>query len=78
KAGVAAMTQSLAAELWPRGIRVNAVAPDMVRTPENVASAGVDAHYVEMDQIVNAVLFLASGLASGISGQVLPVTNGVR
>jgi NAD(P)-dependent dehydrogenase (short-subunit alcohol dehydrogenase family) len=78
KAGVAAMTQSLAAELWPLGIRVNAVAPDMVRTPENVASAGTDAHYVEMDQIVNAVLFLASGLASGISGQILPVTNGVR
>jgi 3-oxoacyl-[acyl-carrier protein] reductase len=78
KAGVAALTQSLAAEFWPRGVRVNAVAPDMVRTPENVASAGPDAHYVEMPQIVNAVLFLASGLASGISGQVLPVTNGVR
>lgn len=78
KAGVAAMTQSLALELWPRGIRVNAVAPDMVRTPENEASAGPGAHFVEMDQIVNAVLFLASGLASGISGHVLPVTNGVR
>lgn len=78
KAGVAAMTQSLAAELWPRGIRVNAVAPDMVRTPENEASAGPGAHFVEMDQIVNAVLFLASGLASGISGQIVPVTNGVR
>ena len=38
---------------------MNAVAPDMVRTPENVASAGADAHYVEMEQIVNAVLFLA-------------------
>jgi 3-oxoacyl-[acyl-carrier protein] reductase len=78
KAGVAAMTQSLAAELWPRGIRVNAIAPDMVRTPENEASAGPGAHFVEMDQIVNAVMFLASGLASGISGQVIPVTNGVR
>lgn len=78
KAGVAALTQSLALELWPRGIRVNAVAPDMVRTPENEASAGANAHYVEMDQIVNAVLFLASGLSSGISGQILPVTNGVR
>lgn len=78
KAGVAAMTQSLAAELWPRGIRVNAVAPDMVRTPENEASAGPGAHYVEMDQIVNAVLFLASTQASGISGQIIPVTNGVR
>lgn len=77
KAGVAAMTQSLALELWPRGIRVNAVAPDMVRTPENVASAGPHAHYVEMEQIVNAVLFLAGSASSGITGHILPVTNGI-
>ncbi len=77
KAGVAALTQSLALELWPRGIRVNAVAPDMVRTPENVASAGPDAHYVEMEQIVQAVLFLAGATASGITGHILPVTNGI-
>ena len=78
KAGVAALTQSLAVELWDRRIRVNAVAPDMVRTPENVASAGADAHYVEMEQIVNAVLFLAGEAASGITGHILPVTNGPR
>lgn len=77
KAGVAAMSQSLAIELWDRGIRVNAVAPGMVRTPENVASAGAAAHYVEMEQIVNAVLFLSSDLSSGITGHILPVTNGV-
>ncbi|HSB54132.1 MAG TPA: SDR family NAD(P)-dependent oxidoreductase [Gemmatimonadales bacterium] len=77
KAGVAAMTQSLAVDLWEKRIRVNAVAPGMVRTPENVASAGPGAHYVEMDQIVNAVLFLASDAASGITGHILPVTNGV-
>jgi NAD(P)-dependent dehydrogenase (short-subunit alcohol dehydrogenase family) len=76
KAGVAAMTQSLAVELWPKGIRVNAVAPDMVRTPENVAAAGENAHYVEMEQIVGAVLFLVSDAASGITGHILPVTNG--
>jgi NAD(P)-dependent dehydrogenase (short-subunit alcohol dehydrogenase family) len=77
KAGVAALTQSLAVELWPRGIRVNAVAPGMVRTPENVAAAGEGAHYVEMSQLIDAVLFLASEAASGITGQILPVTNGV-
>jgi len=76
KAGVAAMTQSLAVELWPMGIRVNAVAPGMVRTPENVASAGQNAHYVEMSQIVDAVLFLAGDASSGITGHILPVTNG--
>ena len=77
KGGVAAMTQSLAVELWPCGVRVNAIAPEMVRTPENIASAGADAHYVEMDQVVNAVLFLAGDASSGITGHILPVTNGM-
>ena len=39
KAGVAAFTQSLALELRDRGVRVNAVAPGMVRTGDNVSSA---------------------------------------
>lgn len=77
KAGVAALTQSLAVELWPRGVRVNAVAPGMVRTPENLAAAGAEAHYVEMAQIVAAVLFLAGEASSGVTGHILPVTNGV-
>ncbi|MDH4046241.1 MAG: SDR family oxidoreductase [Gemmatimonadota bacterium] len=77
KAGVAALTQSMAVELWPQGIRINAVAPSMVRTPENVAAAGASAHYVEMHQILDAVLFLAGESSGGITGHILPVTNGV-
>ncbi len=77
KAGVAAMTQSLAVELWPRGIRVNAIAPGMVRTPENVAQAGEQAHYVEMPQLLDAVCFLAGPASGGITGHILPVTNGI-
>ena len=76
KAGVAALTQSLALELSGRGVRVNAVAPGMVRTAQNVAAVGENARFVEMPQITDTVLFLASDLASGITGHILPVTGG--
>src|SRR5512134_1568671 len=51
KAAVAGLTLSLAHELAHRGVRVNAVAPGMVRTPDNVAAAGQAARYVELDDI---------------------------
>jgi NAD(P)-dependent dehydrogenase (short-subunit alcohol dehydrogenase family) len=59
KAAVAGLTLSLAHELGPRGVRVNAVAPGMVRTPDNVAAAGDDARYVELEDICTGVLDLA-------------------
>ncbi len=78
KAGVAGLTQSLALELLPRGIRVNAVAPGMVRTTTNVEQVGeADVRWVEMQQITDGVLFLASNAASAITGHVLPITNTV-
>jgi NAD(P)-dependent dehydrogenase (short-subunit alcohol dehydrogenase family) len=77
KAGVAGFTRSLAAEMWPQGVRVNAVAPATVRTAENVATGDENAQYVEMRDIVNAVMFLASDGAAAITGHVLPVTNGL-
>jgi len=77
KAGVAALTRSLALELRDRGVRVNAVAPGTARTPENLKSmGGVDARWVDIGDIVNAVLFLASDLATGITAHVLPVSHG--
>ena len=77
KSGVAAFTQSLALELRDTGVRVNAVAPGMVRTADNVASAGgTDVRWVEMRQITDGVLFLASAAADAITGHVLPITNG--
>ena len=76
KAGVAALTQSLALELLPQGIRVNAVAPGMVRTTDNVASAGAGARFVELGQLTDAVLFLADPSSGGISGHILPVIGG--
>jgi NAD(P)-dependent dehydrogenase (short-subunit alcohol dehydrogenase family) len=76
KAGVAAMTQSLALELLPQGIRVNAVAPGMVRTTDNVASADPGARFVELGQLTDAVLFLADPSSGGITGHILPVIGG--
>jgi NAD(P)-dependent dehydrogenase (short-subunit alcohol dehydrogenase family) len=78
KAGVAAVTRSLALELREAGIRVNAVAPGLVRTRDNRASVGDQpgAVWVETAEIANAVMFLASDLSAGITGHVLPVTRG--
>jgi len=75
KAGVAGFTRSLAVELLPRFVRVNAIAPAMVRTPENVGAAGADATYVEMQHITDGVMFLASAAAEAINGLVLPITR---
>jgi NAD(P)-dependent dehydrogenase (short-subunit alcohol dehydrogenase family) len=77
KAGVAALTRSLALELRDRGVRVNAVAPGTARTPENLKTmGGADARWVDIADIVHAVLFLASDLSAGITAHVLPVSHG--
>ena len=76
KAAVAGLTRSLALELRPLRIRVNAVAPAMVRTTDNVASVGADAQYVELHHITDAILFLASPAAAVITGHILPITRG--
>ena len=41
-----------------------------------MASTGPDARYVEMEDVVAAVLYLASDGARAITGHVLPVTGG--
>jgi NAD(P)-dependent dehydrogenase (short-subunit alcohol dehydrogenase family) len=74
KAAVAGFTQSLALELRDRGIRVNAVAPAMVRTMDNVAAVGdATARYVEMQTITDGVMSLASGTSSQ-TGAILPIS----
>jgi 3-oxoacyl-[acyl-carrier protein] reductase len=77
KAAVAGFTRSLAVELHPRGVRVNAIAPGTVRTVDNVSQAGAEARYVEMEHICEGVLFLASDAAGGITGTVMPITGGL-
>jgi NAD(P)-dependent dehydrogenase (short-subunit alcohol dehydrogenase family) len=77
KSAVAGLTRALALEFRDDGVRVNAVAPGTMRTADNVAqmkTAGV--RWVELDDLVRAVLFLASDDAKAISGEILPVTGG--
>jgi NAD(P)-dependent dehydrogenase (short-subunit alcohol dehydrogenase family) len=74
KTAVAGFTQSLALELRDRGIRVNAVAPAMVRTTDNVAALGNrDAQYVEMQAITDGVMALASA-SSSQTGEIIPIS----
>jgi NAD(P)-dependent dehydrogenase (short-subunit alcohol dehydrogenase family) len=74
KAAVAGFTRSLALELRDRNIRVNAVAPAMVRTADNVEAAGdANAQYVEMEDITDGVMSLASSTSSQ-NGEILPIS----
>jgi 3-oxoacyl-[acyl-carrier protein] reductase len=88
KAAVAAMTRTLAVELAPDEIRVNAVAPGVTATP---ASRTYVAEDTERDrraiamgrrgrpeEIAGAILFLLSDLSSYITGQTLLVDGGLN
>lgn len=73
KAAVAGFTRSLAVELADRRVRVNAVAPGMARTGDNVASAGDAAAYVEIEDLTNGVLSLAASGPDAPTGRILPI-----
>ena len=77
KAAVAAITRALALEVREFNVRVNAIAPGTVRTADNQQSMGdAQVQWVEIGDIVNAVMFLASDAAAGITGHILPVSHG--
>jgi 3-oxoacyl-[acyl-carrier protein] reductase len=73
KAAVAGFTRSLALELADRQIRVNAVAPGMVRTADNVAASGESAAYVELSDITDGVMSLASAGPAAVTGEILAI-----
>ena len=77
KWAVAGITRALAREYRDANIRVNAVAPATVRTAANLAQLKPDAktRLVELEDLVRAVLFLASDEALAVTGQILPVTG---
>lgn len=88
KAALLGLTLSAAAELAPKGVRVNAIAPGFIDT-ELVAHLGADSRAAELGRIglgrfgtpadvADAVAFLASEAAGYITGQVLGVDGGMR
>jgi len=88
KAGIVQIVRTLAAELGPRGVRVNAVAPGVVETPLTrpiTANAAWYSAYAERsalgrwataDEIAGPIVFLASAAASYVTGSVLLVDGG--
>ena len=77
KAGIEALTRTLALEGRDFGIRVNAVAPGLVDTASNVAAMKPKdmKRWAKREDIAEAVAFLASDAAAGITGQMIPVTG---
>jgi NAD(P)-dependent dehydrogenase (short-subunit alcohol dehydrogenase family) len=77
KSAVAGLTRAFAREFRDRGVRVNAVAPGTMKTADNLAQMkDAKVRWVELDQLVAAVLFLASDEAKAVTGEILPVTGG--
>jgi NAD(P)-dependent dehydrogenase (short-subunit alcohol dehydrogenase family) len=71
KSGVLALMRAVAEEEREAGVRANAVAPTTIRTGDNVRALGEEARYVEREEVAEAVLFLCSGAASSVTGQVI-------
>ena len=88
-AGINAFTRSLAVELGPSGVRVNAIAPDLadtLQTPATLMLRGRDVgmvrhwsplgHFGQPDEYADVVVFLASELSRYVTGHVIPVDGG--
>jgi len=90
KAGILGFTKSVARELGSRNIRCNAVAPGFIDTEmtsaaaltKEVRDAWINSIPLKRagtpDDVANVCVFLASGLSSYVSGQVLQVCGGMN
>lgn len=87
KAGIQMLTQHLATQVGPFGIRVNSLAPETILTernreqiPEAVKASLVDMHPLKRlgtpEDVARAALFLASDQAEWITGLIVDVSGG--
>jgi NAD(P)-dependent dehydrogenase (short-subunit alcohol dehydrogenase family) len=88
KSGVVLLLRALAAELGPRGVRANAIAPGVVDTPltrqiknhpewhRAYAEKSIFKRWAKPDEMVGAVLYLASDASSYTTGSVMFVDGG--
>ena len=89
KTAVKMLTEVLAAEMGPSGIRVNAVAPHITATPaiqaridagerdlEKIVAQNALPRMVEVEDVAEAIFFLCSPEAKAITGVTLPVDCG--
>ncbi|KAF2349560.1 NAD(P)-binding domain, partial [Trinorchestia longiramus] len=89
KSAIDSYTKTMAVELSPKGIRVNAISPTLMITPMSQAflefDEGIEPGVIartpqgkiaEVDDAVNAIVFLLSDTSDMINGHNLPVDGG--
>lgn len=88
KAALISSVKTMAKELGPKGVRVNAVAPGTIRTPmtdavndeliqERVSSLALG-RIGEPEEVAKVFLYLASNLSSYVTGQVIRIDGGME
>lgn len=89
KAGISQLTRQLAADLGPKGIRTNGVAPGVIRTPMTAHRLESDPQYWRdmvqatplgtigtPEQVASVIAFLCSDDAAYVLGQIIAVDGG--